>query len=32
MQETPQEYIKRILGNVEGQDPLKVQAGTAKKL
>lgn len=32
MQETPQEYIKRILGNVEGQNPLKVQAGTAKKL
>ncbi len=32
MQETPQEYIKRILGNVEGFDPLKVQAGTAKKL
>ena len=32
MQETPQEYIKRILGNVEGQDPLKVQAGTPKKL
>ena len=32
MQETAQEYIKRILGNVEGQDPLKVQAGTAKRL
>ena len=32
MQETPQEYIKRILGNVEGFDPLKVQAGTARKL
>jgi hypothetical protein len=32
MQETPQEYIKRILGNVEGQEPLKVQAGTPKKL
>jgi hypothetical protein len=32
MQETPQEYIKRILGNVDGEDPLKVQAGTAKKL
>jgi hypothetical protein len=30
--ETPQEYAKRILGNVEGVDPLKVQAGTAKKL
>ena len=32
MKETPQEYIKRILGNVEGADPLKVQAATPKKL
>jgi hypothetical protein len=32
MKETPQEYIKRIQGHVEGQNPLKVQAGTAKKL
>ena len=32
MKETPQEYIKRILGQVEGQDPLKVQTGTAKKI
>lgn len=32
MKETPQEYIKRILANLEGQDPLKVQAGTAKKI
>jgi hypothetical protein len=32
MKETPQEYIQRILGNVAGQDALKVQAGTAKKL
>jgi hypothetical protein len=32
MQETPQEYTRRILGNVDGQNPLKVQAGTAKKL
>jgi hypothetical protein len=32
MQETPQEYTKRILGNVEGENPLKVQAGTAKNL
>jgi hypothetical protein len=32
MNETPQEYIKRILGNVDGLDPLKVQAGTPKKL
>jgi len=30
--ETPQEYIKRMLGNAEGLDPLKVEAGTAKKL
>src|SRR5467141_205150 len=32
MKETPQEYIKRMLGNVEGLDPLKLEAGTAKKL
>ena len=32
MQETPQQYTQRILGHVEGQNPLKVQAGTAKKL
>lgn len=32
MKETPQEYIQRILGNLAGQAPLKVQAGTAKKL
>jgi hypothetical protein len=32
MKETPQEYIKRILGLVESQDALKVQTGTAKKL
>jgi hypothetical protein len=32
MPETPQEYIQRILGNLEGQDPLKVEAATAKKL
>jgi hypothetical protein len=32
MKETPQEYIQRILGNVGSQNPLKVQAGTAKKL
>jgi hypothetical protein len=30
--ETPQDYTKRILGNVEGQNPLKIQAGTSKKL
>lgn len=32
MQETPQQYTQRMLGNVEGQDALKVQAATAKKL
>jgi DinB superfamily len=32
MKETPQEYIKRMLGNAEGADPLKVEAGTPKKL
>ncbi len=32
MQETPQQYTQRILGNVAGQDPLKVQSATPKKL
>ena len=32
MPETPQQYIQRILGNVEGQEPLRVQRETAKKL
>jgi len=32
VQETPQQYTDRMLGNIEGQEPLKVQAGTAKKL
>jgi DinB family protein len=32
MKETPQEYIARMLGNTEGLDPMKVEAGTAKKL
>jgi uncharacterized damage-inducible protein DinB len=32
MQETPQQYTQRILGNVAGQEPLKVQAATPKKL
>jgi hypothetical protein len=32
MKETPQEYIKRMLGHVEGQDPLKLQAAAPKKL
>jgi hypothetical protein len=32
MNETPQEYIKRITSYVEGEQPLKVQAATPKKL
>jgi len=32
MKETPQQYTARILGYVEGEDPIKVQKSTAKKL
>ncbi|HEY7615758.1 MAG TPA: DinB family protein [Terriglobales bacterium] len=32
MQETPQQYIDRMLGNVEGKDPLQVQRSTPGKL
>lgn len=32
MAETAQQYIQRMLGNVKGLDPLKVQASTAKRL
>jgi hypothetical protein len=32
MSETPQEYRKRMLGLLEGHDPLKLQAATPKKL
>jgi hypothetical protein len=32
MSETVQQYIQRILGNIDGQQPLKVQATTAKKI
>lgn len=32
MQETPQQYIQRMLGNASGQKPLTIQAGTARKL
>jgi hypothetical protein len=32
MNETPQEYIQRILAQLGGKDPLKVQASTAEKL
>jgi uncharacterized damage-inducible protein DinB len=32
MQETPQQYIERILGFIDGKDPLQVQRETPKKL
>ena len=32
MQETPQQYIQRMLGLVEGKDPLQVQRTTAENL
>jgi uncharacterized damage-inducible protein DinB len=32
MQETPQQYTRRILGYLQGQKPLAVQRATAKKL
>lgn len=32
MAETAQEYTRRILGNVNGKEPLKVQATTAKAI
>src|SRR5262249_26299834 len=32
MKETPQQYIERILGPVEGKQPLRVQAATARHL
>jgi hypothetical protein len=32
MQETPQEYIQRIMTQLGGKDPRKIQAGTAAKL
>jgi hypothetical protein len=32
MSETPQQYTQRILGYMEGKQPLAVQAATAKKL
>ncbi|MGC1437520.1 MAG: DinB family protein [Terriglobales bacterium] len=32
MQETPQQYIERILGFIDGKDPLRVQRETPKKL
>ena len=32
MTETPQQYTQRILANTQGQDPVKVQSTTTKKL
>jgi hypothetical protein len=32
MTETAQQYIARILSNIDGKDPLKVQKSTAKRL
>jgi len=32
MQETPQQYIQRILSHIDGKDPLRVQRETPKKL
>lgn len=32
MKETPEQYIDRILKNLDGGDPLKIQAATARKL
>ena len=32
MAETVEQYVNRILGNVEGKDPVRVQKNTAKKI
>jgi hypothetical protein len=32
MKETPQQYVQRILSHAQGQEPLKTQAATPKKL
>lgn len=32
MQETPQQYIQRILSHIDGKDPLRVQRETPKRL
>ena len=32
MSETAQQYTQRIVSNVQGQDPIKVQSSTSKKL
>jgi hypothetical protein len=32
MKETAEQYVKRILGHIDGQDPLKIQESTPRKL
>jgi len=32
MQETPQQYTQRMLGNLDGKDPLRIQQETPKRL
>src|SRR6516225_10201479 len=32
MAETTQQYVQRILGNLDGKDPVKIQKSTAKRL
>jgi uncharacterized damage-inducible protein DinB len=32
MKETPTQYVNRILGHLDGQNPLKIQKATAKRL
>jgi uncharacterized damage-inducible protein DinB len=32
MKETAEQYVKRILGHIDGQDPLKIQERTPRKL
>ncbi len=32
MKETPEQYVKRILGHIDGQDPIKIQKSTPKRL
>ena len=32
MDETPKQYTRRILSHTQGQDPLKTQAATPRKL
>jgi hypothetical protein len=32
MQETPQQYTRRILGNIEGRKPMEILAGTPRQI